>query len=171
MFYRTEHWIRSSAQHRKMHPDAAARRAAQLQASSRAMSFGQDTSRLHPRADGRKAWRAEVPAGDDEKQKASEAVAAVARLGSARLGSARLGTARLGTARVSLTARVERFEVRVGTGKTQRCHHGCERNTLAVVMVTDGAGSPACRCPSERLHHRARRWSPLQTGARVVNHV
>ena len=54
-----------------------ARRAAQLQASSRAMSFGQDTSRLHPRADGRKAWRAEVPAGDDEKQKASEAVAAV----------------------------------------------------------------------------------------------
>ena len=94
-----------------------------------------------------------------------------ARLGTARHGTARLGTARLGTARVSLTARVERFEVRVGTGKTQRCHHGCERNTLAVVMVTDGAGSPACRCPSERLHHRARRWSPLQTGARVVNHV
>ena len=55
-------------------PDYAARQAAQLQKSSRTMSFGQDTSRLHPRANGKKAWRAEVPATDDEKDVGAAAV-------------------------------------------------------------------------------------------------
>ena len=57
-----------------MHPDAAARRAAQLQASSRVMAFGQNTSQLHPRADGKKAWRAEVPATVEEKEEGAAAV-------------------------------------------------------------------------------------------------
>jgi hypothetical protein len=52
--------------------------------STWAMSFGQDGTNwpghvpaAPARADGRKAWRAEVPAGEDEKEEGREAVAAV----------------------------------------------------------------------------------------------
>ena len=34
---------------------------------ARIASFGQDTSRLHERSDGKKAWRVEFSAGEDEK--------------------------------------------------------------------------------------------------------
>ena len=51
-----------------MDEEADARRAAQLAASSRAVSFGQDTSRLYDRDNGKKPWRAEHPATDDEKE-------------------------------------------------------------------------------------------------------
>ena len=52
--------------------------------STWAMSFGQDGTNWQghvpaapARADGRKAWRAEVPAGEDEKEEGREAVEAV----------------------------------------------------------------------------------------------
>ena len=47
----------------------------QLSAESRAYCFGQDTSQLYARDDGKKAWRAEVPATDEEKQQAAAAEA------------------------------------------------------------------------------------------------
>ena len=45
----------------------------QLSAESRAYCFGQDTSQLYARDDGKKAWRAEVPATDEEKELAAAA--------------------------------------------------------------------------------------------------
>ena len=47
----------------------------QLSAESRAYCFGQDTSQLYACDDGKKAWRAEVPATDEEKQQAAAAEA------------------------------------------------------------------------------------------------
>ena len=69
--------------------NAAPRQATQLVASSRIMSFGQNTSQLHARTDGRKRWRAEVPATDEDKEDGAEALAAVRerlQIGSLHLG-------------------------------------------------------------------------------------
>ena len=69
-----------------------------------------------------------------------------AQLGTARHSSARLGTTRHNSARHS-SARHASASPRESRdsklwweqGETQRCHHGCERNTLAVVMVTESS--------------------------------
>ena len=44
--------------------------ASALTAESRAFCGGQDTSQLYERTDGKKAWRAEVPATEEEKEAA-----------------------------------------------------------------------------------------------------
>ena len=48
----------------------------QLLQQTRLASFGQDASRLHERDDGKKPWRAERPALDDDKAAARAAAAA-----------------------------------------------------------------------------------------------
>ena len=52
---------------------AAERRQAELVATARRSSFGQDTSQLYERDDGKKPWRAEYPATVEEKQAGSKA--------------------------------------------------------------------------------------------------
>ena len=52
---------------------AAERRQAELVATARRSSFGQDTSQLYERDDGKKPWRAEYPATVEEKQAGSQA--------------------------------------------------------------------------------------------------
>ena len=47
-----------------------------LQQQTRLASFGQDASRLHEREDGKKPWRAEFPALEDDKAAARGAAAA-----------------------------------------------------------------------------------------------
>ena len=47
---------------------------AELAASSRAFCGGQDTHVLYEREDGKKAWRAEIPASEEEKQQSSAGV-------------------------------------------------------------------------------------------------
>ena len=49
-------------------------RRAQLVAATRTFSFGQDTTRLRKRGRGKKPWRAEFGAHDDDKQHAAAAV-------------------------------------------------------------------------------------------------
>ena len=39
----------------------------QLSSQSKAASFGQNTSQLYERDDGKKPWRAEIPAGLEQK--------------------------------------------------------------------------------------------------------
>ena len=62
--------------------------AAALQQQARLASFGQDTSRLHERADGKKPWRAEHPA--DEEAKAAAKAKFVATTAAWRLDALRL---------------------------------------------------------------------------------
>ena len=79
--------------------NAAPRQATQLVASSRIMSFGQNTSQLHARTDGRRKWRAEVPATDAHKEDGAEALAMVRN----RL---QIRTLQLGSLHDELTARL-----------------------------------------------------------------
>ena len=48
---------------------------ARLSAAAQRFSFGQDTSRSYPRHDGKKAWRAEVPADEVDKEAGKDAAA------------------------------------------------------------------------------------------------
>ena len=54
--------------------EPTSRAEAELAASSRFFCGGLDTHILYEREDGKKPWRAEIPASDEEKQESSAAV-------------------------------------------------------------------------------------------------
>jgi len=139
-----------------MPPDAAARQAAQLQqATSRVMSFGQDTSRLHARANGKKAWRAEVPADVEEKDEGAAALAKVRK--ELQLASVRLGV--LHAEHVAkLTARLEEVSAQqrhVVAEKIRLAKAAEARRLLMAPVYSEILSLPGCVDFISYVHGRA----------------